>query len=232
MKKAFLLQVIMCCCGVYMFAQTRETVRIKAGSDPATSYSPNGFYRFASFNEGVAYFKNGDKTMSRFNYHVLNQEVQFISSNGDTLALADPLSLKYIIIDTNLFYYSDGYVEVIMNDEAMKLGRKLRLSVSGEKIGAYGQASPSGSIRTPNRLLIGNNGNNLSINQDLVIQKQYSFYWLDQYNTVLKATKANLLKLVAPDKKNSIEEYLKKNKIEFNNEEDLKKLLQYSLTLK
>lgn len=233
MKKTVLLSILLGFCGVYLFAQNKDVVRIKAGEDPETAYSPYGFYRFPAFKDGVAYLKNGDINRGRFNYHTLNEEMQFISSKGDTLALADPFSLKYITVDTFLFYYSEGYLEVIAHQEPVKLTRMLRLDVSTERIGAYGQASPSGSIRTPNRLLLGNNsGKELKINQDLVIQKHYSYYWLDQYNTVLKATKANLLKLLDPDKKNSIEDYLKKNKTDFRKEEDLKKLLQYSSALK
>jgi len=215
-----------------MFAQTSETVRIKAGEDPAKSYSPHGFYQFPVFSEGVAVFKNGGRTTARFNYHMLNEEVQFISANGDTLALADPFSIKYLTIDTNTFYYSEGYLEVIVNDESLKLARKVHLNTRWEKIGAYGQASPSGSIRTPNKLILRNTGRDLSINQDIIIQKEYTYYWLDKYSTALKATKANLLKLLSPDKKRSIEDYLQKNKIDFKKESDLKKLLQYSLEVK
>jgi hypothetical protein len=232
MKKAVFLQVFLFLSSACMFAQNRDIVRVKAGEDPATSYSPYGFYRFPAFAAGVAYMKNGEKTAGRFNYHLLNGEVQFISPKGDTLALAEPFSIKYITIDSNLFYYADGYLEILMNNDKLKLARKLQLNVTPEKIGAYGQASPSGSIRTPNRLIVGNNGRDLSLNQDLVIQKQYSYYWLDQYNTVLKATKTNLLKLLDPDKKTSIDNYLNQNKIDFRREEDLKRLLEYAVSIK
>jgi len=167
--------------------------------------------------------------MARFNYHMLNEEVQFISLNGDTLAIADPFLIKHLTIDTSLFYYSEGYLEVIVDGELLKLARKLRLNTKWEKIGAYGQASPSGSIRTPNKLILGNTGKDLSINQDILIQKEFTYFWLDKYSTVLKANKANLLKLLPPDQQLTVEDYLKKNKIDFNKETDLKKIHQYSL---
>lgn len=229
MKKSFLIQGLLLFCFSSIYAQDPEIVRIKAGQDPATSYSQNGFYMFPYFSEGVAVFKKGEKITARFNYHILNDEIQFISLNGDTLALADPFSIKYITIDSSLFYYSEGYLEVILINENIMLARKLKLNTTTEKIGAYGQTSPSGSIRTPNRVIMGNTGKDLTINQDLIIQKEYTYFWLDKYTTVLKANKSNLLKLLAPDKKSSIEEYLKKNKIDFRKESDLKKLLQFSL---
>jgi hypothetical protein len=231
MKKGVMFMLFVVACYSSMLAQTDEVVRIKAGQNPETAFSPNGFYRYPSFNEGTVYMKNGDQTIVRMNYHMLNEEMQFISTNGDTFALADPFSLKFIVLDSGMYYYSDGYLEVIHNHDVLKLARKLRLNVRTEKIGAYGQASPSGSIRTPNRLILGNMGKDLTINQDLLIQKDYSYYWVDKYTTVLKATKANLLKLLPADKKLSIDEYLKNNKIDFNKEADLKKLLQYSLSL-
>lgn len=213
------------------FGQTGEVVRIKAGQDPSTGYSPHGFYRFPAFNEGTAVFKDGGKTTARFNYHELNEEIQFITTKGDTLALADPFSIRYITLDSILFYYSEGYLEVLINNESLKLARKLHLNLSWEKIGGYGQPSPSGSIRSPNKIILGNTGKALSLNQDLLIQKEYTYYWIDKYNTVFKATKVNLLKLMPPDKKNIIEDYLKKNKIDFRKESDLKKLHGFSLSV-
>lgn len=230
MKQSIIIGLFLVSFTGSLLAQSGEVVRIKAGEDPAAVFSPNGFYRFTRFNDGVAIFKNGGKTTARFNYHLLNQEMQFLAENGDTLSLADPFSIKSITMDSNLFYYSNGYLEVMVNHEHLKLGKKIKLDVSAEKIGAYGQASPSGSIRSPNKLILQNTGKNLSLNQDLLIRKEFSYYWLDEYNIVLKATKANLLKLLPPDKKNNIEEYLRKNKIDFTKEEDLKKLLQYSVT--
>lgn len=215
-----------------LLAQSNDVVRVKAGEDPAKKFSPNGFYRFPSFSEGIAFFKHGGTTMAKFNYHILNQEMQFIGLNGDTLALAEPFSIKYITVDTSLYYYSDGYLEVIENNESLKLARKLRLDTKWEKIGAYGQPSPSGSIRTPNRIILGNTvGSNLTLNQDIVIQKDYTYFWLDKYGTVMKATKANLLKFLPPDAKSIIEDYLKMNPIDFRKESDLKKLFRYSLSL-
>ena len=125
--KKFLLFLICAFFSCQLLAQRGEIVRIKAGENPATSFSPYGFYRFPAFREGIAFFKDGGRTSARFNYHLLNEEMQFISAAGDTLALADPLSIKYISIDTTLFYYSGGYLEVLENNESLKLARKIRL---------------------------------------------------------------------------------------------------------
>ena len=230
MKSVLILWMLLLFC-FGMFSQTPDQVRIKAGEDAAKSYSSHGFYRFPTFKEGVVVFKHGGQTNARLNYHMLNEEVQFLSTNGDTLALADPFSIKHISIDTNLYYYSEGYLEVVMNSEILLLARKIKLNTTSEKIGAYGQASPSGSIRTPNKLILNNTGKDLTINQDLIIQREYSYYWLDKYRTVLRATKANLFRLLPPDKKSIVEDYLKKNKIDFNKEADLRKLLQFSLSV-
>jgi len=231
MKKLLLSLILLLFCTGYLAAQNREIIRIKAGQDAASSFSTHGFYRFPVFSDGVVVFKNGSQTTGKFNYHLLNQEVQFISSSGDTLALADPLSINHITMDSNLFYYAEGYHEVLLNHESLKLTRKIRLDIKSEKIGAYGQASPSGSIRTPNKLILANTGKDLTINQDMIVQKEYTYFWLDKYSTVLKATKGNLLRMLSPDKKRDIEDYLKKNKIDFSKEGDLKKLLRYSLAI-
>jgi hypothetical protein len=214
-----------------LFSQTNEVIRIKAGHDPSAGYSPHGFYRFPAFNEGIAVFKDGSQTAAKFNYHELNGEMQFITTNGDTLAIADPVSIKHITVNNTLFYYLEGYLEALINNDSLKLARKLRLNLSWEKIGGYGQPSPSGSIRSPNRIILANTGKALSLNQDLLIQKDYSYFWIDKYNTVFKASKVNLLKIVPPNSKNPVEDYLKKNKIDFRKEPDLKRLHSFALTV-
>ena len=231
MGKSLVLVICALFLSCKLFSQFAEVIRIKAGQDPSTGYSPHGFYRFPTFNEGVAVFKDGTETAAKFNYHELNEEMQFISTNGDTLAIADPISIRYITVNDQLFYYLDGYLEVLINNRSLKLARKLRLNLSWEKIGAYGQPSPSGSIRSANRIILGNTGKALSLNQDLLIQKEYSHYWIDQYNTVFKATKVNLLKIVPPDNKKAVEDYLKNHKIDFRKEPDLKSLHAFSLTI-
>lgn len=216
----------------HSLAQSSDIVRVTAGEDPAKKFSPYGFYRFPTFSQGVAVFKHGGTTTAKFNYHLLNEEMQFIAANGDTLALADPFSIKYIAVDSSLYYYSDGYVEIIEKSESLTLATRLRLDIKWEKIGAYGQPSPSGSIRTPNRIILGNMvGANLTLNQDIIIQKDYTYFWLDKYGTVLKATKANLLKFLPSDTKGIVEDYVKKNNVDFRKESDLRKLFQFSLSL-
>lgn len=231
MKKVWLLLALICLLVFSNLVQSQEIVRIKAGEDPASAYSPHGFYRYPHFSQGLVVFKHGGQTNAKMNYHMLNGEMQFITQGGDTLALADPFSIKYLTLDSALFFYNEGYLEVILNNEKLKLAKKVRLETQWEKIGAYGQASPSGSIRTPNKLILGNIGKNLSQNQNILVRKEYSYYWLDKYGTILKANKANLLKLIAPDSKNKIDDYLKANKIDYNKEEDLKRLLEFALTI-
>lgn len=231
MKKVWLLNSLIFLSGLQAYVQSQETVRIKSGEDAATAYSPQGFYRYPNFGQGLVVFKHGGQTTAKLNYHMLNEEMQFINQNGDTLALADPFSVKYITLDSTLYFYNDGYLEVILNNEQLKLAKKVRLETQWEKIGAYGQASPSGSIRTPNKIILGNVGKNLSQNQNILVRKESSYFWLDKYGTALKANKANLLKLIAPDAKKRIEDYLRANKPDFAKEEDLKKLLQFTLTI-
>src|SRR5688572_27164365 len=84
------------------FSQSAEVIGIKAVHDPSTGYSSHGFYKFPAFNEGIAVFKDGSETAAKFNYHELNEEMQFISTKGDTLAIADPISIKYIIVNNQL----------------------------------------------------------------------------------------------------------------------------------
>ena len=53
--------------------------------------------------------------------------------------------------------------------------------------------------------------------------KTDDYYFGDQYLTFLRASRKNIVKIF-PKKKEVVEEYLKKTEVNFNNEEQLRKL--------
>ena len=64
------------------------------------------------------------------------------------------------------------------------------------------------------------------LNEDIIIRKETQYFLGDEYNHFVPAGKKKLL-LLFPKDQLSIENYLKENKVDFDNKGDLEKLAQF-----
>ncbi|MES1217461.1 MAG: hypothetical protein ABUT20_18275 [Bacteroidota bacterium] len=227
MKKIFVATFIVA--NLFAQAQITETVTVKAGEDVATVLSSHGLYKFPSFKKGIATLKDGSTAGALMNFNVYLNEIQFIDPKGDTLAIADPATIDSITIDTNLFYYKKGYLQVVANYNAAKLVMKQKISFIPVKIGAYGAQSPGASIDSYGILSTPlATDNHLTLNQDIVVKKETIYSLIYKKYRDSPATHAGFLS-VFPDNKKGIDDYIAANKIDFKKESDLKKLLLFCI---
>ena len=64
------------------------------------------------------------------------------------------------------------------------------------------------------------------LTQDVIVMEHISLFWMDKNHKIVKATKSNLLKMLPATSQAKAETYLKQNKVNFDNEADLKKLME------
>jgi hypothetical protein len=208
------------------FSQSVRSIRTKAGDDVAQAYSPSGFYRFSQFSEAKLCFKTGDKkTGILFNYNLFSGQMQFISPRGDTLDVAHAADIDSIVFAKNVFLFNDGFMEVIAQNDSLRLLKKVVLKTDVEKIGAYGMPSSTAAINSYTTYSSGSNVYNLVLNQDVILIEHNYWFFLSG-KTILKANKTNLLDLLPAQKQANAQSYLKQNKTSFEKENDLKKLME------
>ena len=116
-------------------------------------------------------------------------------------------------------------------------GPKVRLAASKrfkvvdvQKIGAYGLPSISGSISSYRTLFGKSRPMNLIIQEDILFAKTTKYLIIDGNDRVLSFTRKNILTLFSASA-NEIEDYIKKNSINFNNEQSLILLTNYLLSI-
>lgn len=95
------------------FAQQEKSYPVKAGEIPGEVLPKEAIYVLPAFATGTAFLKDGTSSMLRFNYNFLLDEMHFINEKGDTLAIADPLLINSVVIDSMVFYYDKGYLREI-----------------------------------------------------------------------------------------------------------------------
>lgn len=212
-------------------AQLHEKIIIKAGSDIAEAISPTGFYRFAQFTEGSFTMKDGTHARAMFNYHIGTGEMEYLGDKGDTLAIGVPEDITVITIGENVqyIYNNKSYLEIIARKKPAALAKKIRVVLENEKKGGYGESQPASSQTTFKNITMSSGIYQLS--HDIAIIKTTSFYWIDAKNNLQPVSKKSSLKLVSKDKQPQLEAYIEEQNINFNSEEDLLKLLNYSETL-
>lgn len=209
-------------------AQDSTKVFIPAGKSFSDVAGLDKVYRFSNFTNGHVYFRDGTMSAAKLNYNFLNKELEFISPNGDTLAIVkeQALNIKNIIIDSITFYYYDGYYleEMAHNEDGKLLKRQFYQIKGSEKIGAYNLASTSSAIDSYSSYTDQNGqSRTLTVRENLTLVIATEYFFGDKYTVVLRATKKNMLDLY-PKKKAQIESYLRNNNVNFTNGTDLLKL--------
>ena len=205
-------------------AQTEE-FRVKAGDDITTKISEHGKYRFTAFKQGRIYYDYGKSASAKFNYNYLVEEMQFINPDGDTLSIANPEQVKYVVFDSAIYYYNEGFIELVKNLDSVKIGKKQKLKIVYEKIGAYGQPTNSSVIDNNKFYLENNTFYRLTINQDAIIKKQTTWYIIsDKEERPVEADKAGFTKLF-PQHKDDIKVFTKENNDALKTADGLARLL-------
>ena len=232
-KKAMFLLLLLTL-ALALFAQEKEMITVKSGEDIAAVLSSYGMYRLPSFTSGMVRFRDGTSAGGKMNYNIFLGDLQFIDGRGDTLSVANPETIDSAVIDTSLFYYKNGYLEVIKACGGYTLARKQSITFRPVKLGAYGNQSPGSSIesygRVNNAVSPYVNNNRLTLNEDIVVIISNSYFLCYKKFRQEKASRQGFL-LAFPAKKEKIDDFISAAGINFNREADLARLLVFCTAL-
>lgn len=207
-----------------LLAQNSNTITIKAGEDVSVLY--RHIYKYPQFVYGKVYFKDGTIAGSKMNFNLLLEAMQFLDEKGDTLALANEETIKYVAIGIDTFYFDEGYLQRVSAFGDIELAAKQKIKFLDEKnIGAYGISTSTHTIDNYNTLRA-HHTYSLKLNKDLVYAKEMKYYFDRGDRVFIIANKKNILKSFST-KKGMIEDYLKQHEIDFNKEDDLKIFFSY-----
>jgi hypothetical protein len=218
--------VCICFCCQNIWAQKNKTFKVNPGEKVVDAISNGDKYSYPEFIMGTVYFKNGEHFPGKLNYNSLFQEMQFIDRKGDTLSLAEPATVKYIVIKTDSFFYDGGYLKLIEGYGKIKLAAKEFIAFTDrQKLGGFGGES-SARIDTYKSIQDGATFKELVAREVLTFVKKTVFYFGDEFNHFEQTNKKNILNSY-PSKTKEIKNYLKENKVDFSNEDDLVKMIVF-----
>lgn len=219
--------IILFCFIIYsdLFSQNEKHI-VNGNDDIDSSIAATDKFHYPSFITGRVVFRDGNVSMGPLNYNLLVGEMQFINAGGDTLALADEGTIKYISVDKDSFFYDNVYLQFVDGNSSAKLAKHEKMNLAGiKKSGAFGTATSGGGIETYSSINTGTRTASLTEKKEMIFITKTSFYIGDTYYHFLPATKKNVLRMFG--KKNEIENFIETNKTSFNKVEDLKKLIAF-----
>ena len=211
-----------------IWAQDSTIVTIKTGSSINEVLTPTDIFLYPQFISGKVFFRDDTKAGAMMNYNSLNDQMLFIDTKGDTLALKDEQIIKFIAIDNDTFFYDEGYIRQVAGNSIVKLAEKqIWELIDIRKIGTHNRPSTTFAITSFSSVTDRfGKSHDLLLNEDLVLRKKATYYFGDKYNHFAPAAKKNLL-LLFPKKQNSLANYLKKNNVKFGNRDDLERVTQF-----
>jgi hypothetical protein len=227
--KALLLLVLILIGYIDLPAQDSTLVTIKAGNKVMDVLTTADLYYYPQFTKGKVFFRDGSKATATMNYTRLYDQMLFINK-GDTLALADEMTIRFIVIDRDTFYFDEGYVRLILDSGIVKLAEKQVWVVADvQKIGTHNRPTTTVAVTSFSSYTNGLDAaksKDLILNEDILLRKETQYYFGDEYNHFVRTGKKRLLQLF-PKEQRRIENYLKENKVDFDKKDDLEKLAQF-----
>lgn len=227
MKALLLLLFILAGCGL---SAQDSIVTIKTGNKVQDVLATTDIYYYPAFTNGKVFFRDGSKSIATLNYNRLFDQMLFINPKGDTLALADEKTIKFIVIENDTFYYDEGYIRLFMNNGVVKLAEKQIWVVADvRKIGTYNKATTTFAVQSLSHYTDGTDAaksKELILSEDILLKKETQYFFGDKYNRFVRTGKNKVLQLFSREDL-ILENYLKENKVNFNKKEDLEKLAQY-----
>lgn len=207
-------------------AQVRKTFKIKPGEKIIYALPPEEVFEYPDFAQSEIYFKNNSSGLARLNYNALYGEIQFIDPKGDTLSLDDEATVRFIIIYSDTFYFDKMFVKQVKAFGEVRLAKRTYFKlVNSQKLGGFGETT-GGSVDTYDRISSQGTFKDLVAKEILTLAKDSALFLADRFRRLTRITKKGLQSFYS-GKESQLIGYLKENKVDYNDEADITRLMEY-----
>lgn len=228
MKILFFLSLI--AIPFFSFSQEREVILKGTGENLAEKVSGKMQYIFPDFIDGIVYSKTRGNINVKLNYNMLLGEMHFITKEGEILALGDLEDVFVVTIGERKFYpFNDKeFTEELVSNR--KIGLRVRRKAKAghlSKQGAYGAQSSLASISTVQSMETDGKRFDLKTAENIIVSVDNAYYLVKDKNKFSLIKNMKSFTKQFSNYKKQIETFVKEHEIDFNEEEDLIKLIEY-----
>ena len=226
MKKYIFLMLLL---PGWVSAQNRQIVDAASGEDLSKIVSGQMQYLFPEFTGGDVYYMGLPKGSGKLNYNMLLGEMQFIE-NGQVMSLDNVKDVILVNIGNRRFYRFNNteFVEELMSTGKYQLRVRRKGNVAPHsKKGAYGMDSSTSAITSYSSINSDSQQYNLTVEGKMLISLNYFYYLVGTNGKYALIKNVKTFTKQFPAYRAQIETFVKEHHTRFNNDEDLKVLLEY-----
>lgn len=192
-------------------------------------------YQYPEFQNGTLILSNGQERSASINIHLLKGDLHFIDDKG-VIQMAPAGQFSAVRIGEDFFRRAGGYLMQVTpgpdEHNYVAVRRTADLTALNETGGAYGVSSTTSSTRRITSVdlpgMVNTSHMELLRNREsgkrLTIKTEY-YLILD--GKVIKAAKKELTEEAGPAREAAFKQFLKKNKINWKDEQSLLKLFEF-----
>lgn len=200
---------------------------VGAGARPGEIIPAKDIYQYPAFLRGNVFFRDGTVSEGKMNYNRLTDEMLFVDQNGDTLAIDNKPTIRFIWIEKDSFYFDQGYIRLLKGGTVVKLGVKEGFKPGDKrKQAGYDMMSSASSVSSFSSLYDGKRMYPLEVKEQTIVFKTTLYYFGDRYHHFVLATKKNLVALF-PNYSVQLNRFCNKNKVDFSSRRDLERVVSF-----
>jgi len=183
-------------------------------------------YVFNAFSPGIVKMKSGEVSTQSLNYNIVTNEMIF-NNNGSYMAIAQPENVDTVFINNRKFIPLNKKFYEILVDEKFPLLLEFTATIHepGNPIG-YGINSSTNATSNLKSIISSGGSYSLKLPDGYSVIPGYN-YWILEDGKLRKAGSDKQLIKIFPDKKDEINDFLKKNNTNFSKREDMILLIQH-----
>jgi len=182
-------------------------------------------YVLDSFCKGKVQVKTGLVFEQMLNYNILSNEMIF-DNGGRLMAISDPAGVDTVFIQGRKFIPGEGkFYEVLANTKLPLLMEFTATVTEPTASVGYGNASPVSNVTSVKTLVKSGDVYALKLPDDFEVTPGF-IYRILKDGKYLKAGNAKQLSVIFPDKKNLINELVKRNNTNFSERNSVVLLVQ------
>jgi hypothetical protein len=181
-------------------------------------------YVLPEFAKGIVKMKDGHSEVAMMDYNTLTEEMIFYK-NGVLLALDSLEKIDTVYLESRIFVPQNKvfYELLVKGPVSLFVQHKSNPVDSGNPSG-YGGTTETGASKNVSSLT------NSIRTYKLELPKNYyvtdaTLFWIRKNNIFYKANSSNQIRKVFPEKSKEIKQFMKENKLDLKNADDMIKLI-------
>lgn len=209
----------------HLYAQNASPA--KEGSDENLKELAHNIFEYPSFVEGIIILKDSSQYVAKLNYNRILGKFLVIDRMGNTKPFSDPDAIDKIIVKTDTFYYSkNSFMQKVTHFAGVNLYVKQTISYVEKQKGDNGEipiitngSKLPYSFEEPK-------SENTRIEKSSVFRFITEYFIADKSMNFFAAEKKNLYDMY-PMYKDKLKTFMQEHTVNFNNADQMEKLLQY-----